>query len=168
MKKFKQFYSVSSPVKIGGAAKHPAVCYPLTDGVAEAVAGLADKGLAKIYDEEVRFVSGRALPAKRKAPSSFAPLPAFVPESVPIAEETATETPATTETPAAEEAPAAEETATETPVAETSAAEETPATEEAPAETPVAETPATEETLATEEAPAEEAGTKKKSSRKTE
>jgi hypothetical protein len=76
----KQYYSVTHSVKIGGAGKRPAVCYALTDDVAAAVEQLAAIGQARIYDEEVRFVSGRELPVRRApvpaAPAAPAPAPA--------------------------------------------------------------------------------------------
>jgi hypothetical protein len=114
-------------VKINGAPKRPAVCYALTDDVAAAVESLAKAGQARIYDEEVRFVSGRAIPVRPiHAPAVPAPapvvlsvpsvpepetLPAPVPE--PEASEPAVEdvTPAVVEDPASDfaDAPDAEQ-----------------------------------------------------------
>jgi hypothetical protein len=87
VKNSKRYYSVSRSVKINGAAKRPAVCYELTADVAAAVDKLVGLGQARIYDEEVRFVSGRALPVKRApAPAPVAaPAPVVVPAPAPAA-----------------------------------------------------------------------------------
>jgi hypothetical protein len=92
VKNGKRYYSVSYSVKIGGVSKRPAVCYALTDDVAAAVLKLAEDGRARIYDEEVRFVSGRELPVRRaptpvSVPVWAAPTPAPTapaPVSVPV------------------------------------------------------------------------------------
>lgn len=76
MKSGKRHYSVSRSVKINGSPKRPAVCYALTDDVAAAVEKMAASGQARIYDEEVRFVSGRAVPAHRTPAPVAAPAPA--------------------------------------------------------------------------------------------
>jgi hypothetical protein len=79
----KRHFSVLYNVAINGAAKRPAVCYPLTDDVAAAVAKLAAEGKARVYDEEVRFVSGVAIPVARKPAS--AEKPAAAPEAASAA-----------------------------------------------------------------------------------
>jgi hypothetical protein len=86
VKNGKRHFSVSYSVKINGAAKRPAVCYELTDDVAAAVEKLAREGRARIYDEEVRFVSGRAVPVKRTpapAPVVAAPVAAPISDAAP-------------------------------------------------------------------------------------
>jgi hypothetical protein len=77
----KRYFSVLRNVAIGGAVKRPSVCYPLSDDVAAAVAKLAAEGKARVYDEEVRFVSGVAVPVARKpAPAPAEEKPAATPE----------------------------------------------------------------------------------------
>jgi hypothetical protein len=58
------YFSVTYGVSIDGALYTPQVCYRLSDDIREAVDGLIKKNLAVIYDEEVRFISGVAVPIK--------------------------------------------------------------------------------------------------------
>jgi hypothetical protein len=59
------FFSVSQNVVMQGIMFRPAICYPLKPQVRAVVERMADKGLAKIYPEKVRFVSGTAYPVKK-------------------------------------------------------------------------------------------------------
>jgi hypothetical protein len=43
------------------------VCYPLTDDVAAGVKRMVAEKQARIYEEEVRFVSGAAVPVAQKS-----------------------------------------------------------------------------------------------------
>jgi hypothetical protein len=71
----KQFYSVSRGMKIDGVVRRVSVCYPLTDNVAGTVRKLVESGMARIYNEEMRFVSGVPIPMKRVVPKPQAPAP---------------------------------------------------------------------------------------------
>jgi outer membrane biosynthesis protein TonB len=68
----KQFFSLTANMLINKEPKRASVCYPLTNSVAAAVEQLVSEGRARLYDEEVRFVNGRAVPANR---SSTTPAP---------------------------------------------------------------------------------------------
>jgi hypothetical protein len=77
------YFSVKFSTNIGGSNFRPSVCYPIPESLHIAIIGMAEKGLAKLYTEEVRFVSGVALPVKvtiaqpeQQQPSlGFSPLP---------------------------------------------------------------------------------------------
>jgi hypothetical protein len=78
MAKMGAFFSVADPVKIGGTLYRPSVCYPIPGSLEQAVAELAAKGRARIYQEEVRFVTGVAYPVKKpevKAPARVPSVP---------------------------------------------------------------------------------------------
>jgi hypothetical protein len=62
-----RFFSVSYSCSIGGSNYRPGVCYKLSSGIREAVEGMVKKGTARRYQEEVRFVSGRAIPVNKQA-----------------------------------------------------------------------------------------------------
>jgi hypothetical protein len=66
VKQATKYFSVFRSVRINGSIKRPAVCYPLTDDVASAVAQMVKDEQARIYEEEVRFVSGVAVPISKK------------------------------------------------------------------------------------------------------
>jgi len=57
-------FSVSHSCTIGGTNYRPSICYPIPNSLAKAIAEMATKGLAKMYPNEVRFVSGTARPMK--------------------------------------------------------------------------------------------------------
>jgi len=59
------FFSVTYTTDVGQMRCVPQVCYKLTEEVRTAVVKMAEEGLAKIYREEVRFISGVALPIKK-------------------------------------------------------------------------------------------------------
>jgi adenine-specific DNA methylase len=141
-----------SNVRINGESKRAMVCYPLTDSVAAAVAKLAEEGRAKIYDEEVRFVTGRAIPVRREEPVA-APV---------VQAERAPATHALSRAPIAgmvsflKAEVAKQEAAVEEPVAEEQAVEE-PVVEELVVTTAWPELAAPEEEVPVAEAPEEEA-----------
>jgi hypothetical protein len=60
-----QFFSVRYNCVIIGQSFRPAVCYRLTGDLQRAIEEMAEKGLARIYPSEMRFVSGVAYPVKK-------------------------------------------------------------------------------------------------------
>jgi hypothetical protein len=74
-----RFFSVKHTTNIGGAGRFiPSVCYKLTQDIQAAVERMAAAGDAKLYNEEVRFVTGVAYPVKKpesSKPWPFATLP---------------------------------------------------------------------------------------------
>ena len=77
-----RFFSVKFGTVICGVRYVPSVCYRLTSGLQQAVEEMAkgDNPLARIYPEEVRFVSGVVCPVKKpetaKAPPQSSSVPA--------------------------------------------------------------------------------------------
>ena len=63
----KKYFTVAVACRIGSGSFVPGVCYEMNEFNAGVVAELAEAGRARIYDEEVRMVSGRAIPVSRKA-----------------------------------------------------------------------------------------------------
>jgi hypothetical protein len=61
------YFSVRFTTKMMGARFIPAVCYKLDDQLRPAVEKLAEQGEARLYPEEVRFVSGSPVPVKKSA-----------------------------------------------------------------------------------------------------
>lgn len=61
----KRYFTVSVSCRLGNGNYVPGVCYELTSAIEEVVEKLASEGRAKIYDEEIRMVSGRAVPVSR-------------------------------------------------------------------------------------------------------
>jgi hypothetical protein len=61
-----KFFSVSRGVQIQGVKFNPGICYPLTAALQPALESMAAKGAARIYPEEMRFVSGAAYPVAKK------------------------------------------------------------------------------------------------------
>jgi hypothetical protein len=68
------YFSVAYTVNIGQMRCIPQVCYRLSADLVPAVTKMSEDGLAKIYSEEQRFVSGAAYPVK-KPPSAPQPSP---------------------------------------------------------------------------------------------
>lgn len=71
------YFSVVHAVRIGSMRCTPQVCYKLADDMRGAVGKLAEDGKATVYVEEVRFISGVAMPmAKHGAalPSALPPV----------------------------------------------------------------------------------------------
>jgi hypothetical protein len=62
-----QFFSVRYNCVINGQSFRPAVCYRLTADLQRAVEEMKEKGLARSYPSEVRFVSGVAYPVQKPA-----------------------------------------------------------------------------------------------------
>lgn len=58
-----KFFAVKKVLKIGGRKHIPSVCYPITEDITGTISGLVTDGLATIFDEKVRFISGRAVAA---------------------------------------------------------------------------------------------------------
>ena len=56
-----KYFAVRKVLKIGGKKHIPSVCYPITDDIAGTVNELVAQNLATLYDEKVRFMSGRAV-----------------------------------------------------------------------------------------------------------
>lgn len=63
----KRYFTVTTSCKIGGGQYVPGVCYFLTELITASVEQLASEGKASIYNEEVRMVSGRAVPVARSS-----------------------------------------------------------------------------------------------------
>jgi hypothetical protein len=61
----KKYFTVSVSCRIGQGSYVPGVCYELTENISAAVLALVQKGTARVYDEEVRMVSGRPVPVSR-------------------------------------------------------------------------------------------------------
>ena len=73
-----QFFSVKHSTNIGSARYIPSVCYRVTQDVQAAVTKMAADGSAKLYAEEVRFVTGVPYPVKKPQPPAR---PSFVPSA---------------------------------------------------------------------------------------
>jgi hypothetical protein len=61
-----KFFSVKYSVTIQGTRYIPSVCYPLASGLLNVVEEMAAKGMAQVYPEKVRFVTGVPYPAKKR------------------------------------------------------------------------------------------------------
>jgi hypothetical protein len=59
------YFSVNYTIEIGQMRCVPQVCYKMGNDIRGAVEGLAEKGMARIYPQEVRFISGNAVPMKK-------------------------------------------------------------------------------------------------------
>ena len=60
-----RFFSVKYTMNIGMGRFIPSVCYKLTQDIQSAVEKLAAEGGAKLYTEQVRFISGVPCPLKK-------------------------------------------------------------------------------------------------------
>jgi hypothetical protein len=69
-----KFFSVKFSTTIRGVRYTPSVCYKLTSDLQPVIEGIAkgDNPLARIYPEEVRFVTGVAYPVSKKEKASEA------------------------------------------------------------------------------------------------
>jgi hypothetical protein len=74
-----RFFSVKYSTKIQGALYIPSVCYPLSTGLQTVVEEMAASGMARIYTEKVRFVTGIPYPVKKPETGTAALRPSFVP-----------------------------------------------------------------------------------------
>lgn len=63
-KKWK-YYSVKNPVKINGRKKIPSVCYPIAHQDLPSMESLAAQGTVILYENKVRFVSGKPIEVAR-------------------------------------------------------------------------------------------------------
>jgi hypothetical protein len=72
-----KFFSVAHSTRIQGVHYTPSVCYPLSAGLQAAVEEMAAGGMARIYPERVRFVTGVPYPVKK--PEAAVPRPSSVP-----------------------------------------------------------------------------------------
>lgn len=70
-----QFFSVKKPITFGGKAYRPSICYKITSGIFDTVKMLAEVGDAVMYENAVRFVSGRV----RETPAPVIVEPSIVP-----------------------------------------------------------------------------------------
>ena len=61
-----KYFSTKFTVKMLGARYIPSVCYPIDDLIRPTIEALAEKGEVRLYPEKVRFVSGKAIPIKKK------------------------------------------------------------------------------------------------------
>jgi hypothetical protein len=78
-----QFFSVRFNCVINGQSFRPAVCYRLTGGLQKALEEMTEKGLARTYPSEVRFVSGVAYPVQ-KPPAAKVETPVSSGDSVRV------------------------------------------------------------------------------------
>lgn len=69
-----KFFSVRYSTNIQGAHYVPSVCYPLPQSLRATVEEMAAKGMARIYPEKVRFVTGVPYPV-RKPEAGSPPVP---------------------------------------------------------------------------------------------
>jgi hypothetical protein len=67
-----KFFSISQSVTIQGVRYHPAICYPLNPQFRDVVEGMVKDGVAKIYGEKMRFISGVAYPVRKPGPARAA------------------------------------------------------------------------------------------------
>jgi hypothetical protein len=79
-----KFFSVKHTTKLGTTRYIPAVCYKIPYSLQETIEGMAAQGLARVYAEEVRFVTGVPYPVKKPV-TEAAVRPSSV--SVPKSEE---------------------------------------------------------------------------------
>ena len=63
-KEDKMFFSVKTPIKIGGKPFHTCICYELKEELKSAVEKLASKGKAEIYNEVKFFCNGKLVEKK--------------------------------------------------------------------------------------------------------
>ena len=63
------YFSVTYMATVGQMRCVPQVCYKLDDSIRGAIERMAANGLARIYDEEVRFISGAPVPLNKPVAS---------------------------------------------------------------------------------------------------
>jgi hypothetical protein len=59
-----KYFSVRSAQKIGGKVYRPSICYDLTTDLVRTMTALKEQGIAVLYVEKVRFVSGAVATVK--------------------------------------------------------------------------------------------------------
>jgi hypothetical protein len=69
------YFSVAYTTIVGQMRCVPQVCYKMNDEIRGAVEKMAQDGLAKIYQEEVRFISGVAAPIKKPGTGQVISIP---------------------------------------------------------------------------------------------
>ena len=67
-----KFFSVKHTTRLGAERYIPAVCYKIPYSLQETIDGMAAQGLARVYAEEVRFVTGAPYPVKKPATEAAA------------------------------------------------------------------------------------------------
>ena len=80
-----KFFAVKKVLKIGGRKHIPSVCYPITEDITGTISGLVTDGLATIFDEKVRFISGRAVTAGAH-PEAEEPKIVYLPPTLKVVE----------------------------------------------------------------------------------
>jgi hypothetical protein len=60
-----KFFSVKHTTRLGVVRYIPAVCYKIPYSLQETIEGMVAQGLARVYTEEVRFVTGVPYPVKK-------------------------------------------------------------------------------------------------------
>jgi hypothetical protein len=73
-----KYFSVKYGTKIQGMLYIPSVCYPLPSGLQTVIEDMAVDGLARIYTEKVRFVTGVPYPVKKPETGTVALRPPSV------------------------------------------------------------------------------------------
>ena len=58
------FFSVKSPIKIGGKVFQPCICYEVTPYLEATVNKLKDEGRAEIHEDRVFFCNGKVVEKK--------------------------------------------------------------------------------------------------------
>jgi hypothetical protein len=76
-----KYFSVKYSTRIQGAHYAPSVCYPLPTGLQVVIEEMAAKGMARIYAEKVRFVTGVPYPVKKPETGALASPSAPAPEA---------------------------------------------------------------------------------------
>lgn len=67
-----QFFSVKKPVSFGGKTYRPSICYRISSDILGTVLALQEAGDAALYENAVRFVSGKL--REDSCPSVVAPV----------------------------------------------------------------------------------------------
>ena len=79
-----KFFSVKHTTRLGAERYIPAVCYKIPYSLQKTIDGMVAQGLARVYAEEVRFITGVPYPVKKPAAEAAVQLSSV---SVPKAEE---------------------------------------------------------------------------------
>ncbi len=61
----KKYFGVFVDCVVCGSRKMPGVCYPLTEHIRPTVEEMVKKKMARIFDKEMRFISGVPVPYTR-------------------------------------------------------------------------------------------------------
>lgn len=61
------FFSVKNPVMIAKSKRVPSICYPILETERKSIEELASAGLAVLYTNKVRFISGKPYEAESMA-----------------------------------------------------------------------------------------------------